>query len=243
MKKLLIVSVLSSILIGCGGGGGGSDSSSNNTTTPQGDVTTPNTQDKINGIYTNADGVILIDTNSKNSLLVFSENGSEIIESNTALKTTNNGVTYTATGITAYGNNAGNDILAKITASLNNNSLHVTVTDAPESMTATKTSNSIPLNELSGTYVDVDGSLLTIKPSGEFLSYDNPNLPSCTLTGTLKLTNSTHYTLTANAAGCSNLMDDGQYTGIVLTANNKMYSLIKHDFDAFGGVTPLKAKQ
>lgn len=197
MKKIILLSLVSAALVGCGGG---SDSSKPNALA-------------FDGIYANNEAVMLVDTALTHGTIA--SNGTHILSFDGF---TSNSDTMTFKGSYLWSNGSYRHSSDQIMNALfdgDNVQTTANIDGTPFTYDLSKQPASLPLSELVGRHETAEGQITDISADGSFTSYGNAL--GCSYDGTLKATKGLYYssTVTASCGEGSNL--NGDYNGYFFT--------------------------
>lgn len=198
MKKLILLSLVSAALVGCGGGGS-SDSSKPNALA-------------FDGIYANNEAVMLVDTALTHGTIA--SNGTHILSFDGF---TSNSDTMTFKGSNLWSNGSySHSSNQTMNALFSGNNVQTTanIDGTPFTYDLSKQPVSLSLAELAGTHSH-GGQVTEISVDGTFNSHGNAL--GCTYDGTLKATKGLYYSSTVTASGCTDATKDGAYNGYFFT--------------------------
>ncbi len=225
--------LLSALLIGCGGGGGGGSSSNAGTGSTGSDntgsdntgsdnsgstPTTPTTPDSFagNGVYydQNSNRLAIVDAERSTYNILYSDLDNPLNLYMTMTAQTVGSTRMNTVGVVhATNGQRSTDADQKIAATFFDDKVVLT---APAidlfAQSMLKTSGTLALNELTGTYTAPDGSTAQINADGSYvLNFD------CTVSGNLVRKVDYFSADDANAVGCAQTAYNGDYDGFVFT--------------------------
>ncbi|XDF78824.1 hypothetical protein AAFX60_006885 [Aliivibrio fischeri] len=198
MKKIILLSLISTALVGCGGGSDSNSPSSNS----------------FDGIYANSDAVMLVDTALTYGAIA--SNGTHILSFD-GFTRNNDSMTFKGSNLWSNGvYSHSSDQTMNALFDDNNVQTTANINGTPFTYDLSKQPVSKSLAELAGTHSHA-GQVTDISEDGTFNSYGNAL--GCTYDGILKMTKGLYYSSTVIASGCTDSARDGAYNGYFFTVN------------------------